>query len=107
VHRAHVAHLAGRLIEGTWRPDLTRLEAVASAAELSQDHYAESWCWVHWLLAEPDRRRILQDYLADVRRDGTTAPLSLRLRQSPATSGDTSVAVQRHLDALATATGQH
>jgi hypothetical protein len=50
IHATHVAHLSGRLLEGTWRPDLDRMEALASAGELSQDHYAEAWAWVHWLL---------------------------------------------------------
>jgi len=104
VHRAHVAHLAGRVIEGTWRPDVERLEALASAAELSQDHYAEAWCWVHWLLCTtPDRRKILQDYLADLRRNGTTAPLSARLRHADGMTGDPGLLVRQHLDALAAA----
>jgi hypothetical protein len=108
VHRAHVAHLAGRLLEGTWRPDLVRLEALTSAGELTQDHYAEAWCWVHWLLCTtPERRSLVQDFLADVRRDGTTAPLSVRLRHAPGTPADLPAELQRHLDGLATATGQH
>jgi len=81
-HEPHLAHLSGRIIEGTWRPDVERLEALESAAAMSQDHYAESWCWVHWLLATtPERRALLQDYLSDVRRDPATAPLSVRLRR--------------------------
>ena len=81
-HEQHLAHLAGRLIEGTWRPDMARMESLAAAGEMSQDHYAESWCWVHWLLASPERRAVLQDYLADLRRDPATPPLSVRLRQT-------------------------
>ena len=108
LHRVHIAHLAGRRLEGTWRPDLARLEALESAAELSQDHYAEAWCWTHWLLCTtPERRALLQDYLADLRRDGATAPLSVRLRHvtggSPAAAGD----VAAHLDELAVRTGNH
>jgi hypothetical protein len=107
VHRGHVALLAGRIIEGTWRPDMERLEQLASAGELSQDHYAESWCWVHWLLhTTPARRRLLQEYLADVRRDGRTAPLSLRLRHAPDTPPDLAAAIRGHVESLAAATGQ-
>lgn len=101
LHRGHVAHLAGRLLEGTWRPDLGRLEALSAAGEMSQDHYAESWCWVHWLLrTTPERKKILQDYLADVRRDPATPPLSVRLRHELSGSDDTTVAVRDHLAAL-------
>jgi hypothetical protein len=101
LHRGHVAHLAGRLLEGTWRPDLGRLEALAAAGEMSQDHYAESWCWVHWLLrTTPARKKILQDYLADVRRDPATPPLSMRLRHELSGSDDSAAAVRDHLAAL-------
>jgi hypothetical protein len=97
-HEQHLAHLAGRLIEGTWRPDMARMESLAAAGEMSQDHYAESWCWVHWLLATPERRAVLQDYLADLRRDPATPPLSVRLRQT--IGGDGSIALKRHVETL-------
>ena len=104
VHRPHVAHLMGRSLEGTWRPDLERLESLASAADLSQDHYAESWSWVHWLLSTtPERRALLEDYLADVRRDGKTAPLSVRLRHAPDTPADLPAALKAHVEGLAAA----
>ena len=101
VHRAHVAHLAGRLIEGTWRPDMEKLEQMTSAASLSQDHYAEAWCWVHWMLrTTPERRSLLQDYIAEVRRDGATAPLSARLRHAPGTPADLAAALTAHVESL-------
>jgi hypothetical protein len=102
LHRGHVAHLAGRLLEGTWRPDMERLESLAAAGDMSQDHYAEAWCWVHWLLhTTPERRRLLQDYLADLRRDPETPPLSVRLRHQFAPSVDTAALVKEHLASLA------
>jgi hypothetical protein len=80
VHRAHIDRLAGRLLEGTWQPDLLRLESCVDAGLLTQDHYAEAWCWVHWMLeTSAERRAILEDFLADNRRDPATAPLSTRL----------------------------
>jgi len=102
IHPAHAAHLSGRFLEGTWRIDLARLEGLASAGEMSQDHYAESWVWVHWLLNTPPlRRRILQDYLADLRRDGKTAPLSARLAYYERDPATTTAAVTTHLESLA------
>jgi hypothetical protein len=100
-HAPHLAHLSGRIIEGTWRPDLERMEALESAAAMSQDHYAEAWCWVHWLLATPDRQAVLQEYLADVRRDPATAPLSVRLRR--AVPGDLSDQLRSHVETLSDA----
>ncbi len=99
LHPAHLAHLAGRMLEGTWRPDMARLEALESAGEMSQDHYAEAWCWVHWLLCTtPERRALLQDYLAGVRRDVTAAPLSARLRL---VSGDPAGELTEYVASLA------
>jgi hypothetical protein len=106
VHRGHVAHLAGRLLEGTWQPDLARMESLASAGDLSQDHYAEAWCWVHWLLqTTPDRRQLLQDYLASLRRDSVTPPLSVRLRHAPGMPADLAAALRAHVESLAASTG--
>jgi hypothetical protein len=105
LHRDHVAHLSGRLLEGTWRADIDRMEALESAAELSQDHYAEAWCWVHWLLrTTPDRRKLLQDYLTDLRRDPKTAPLSARLRQAEGSPAALAAAVRGHLEQIAATT---
>jgi hypothetical protein len=101
LHRDHVAHLAGRLIEGTWWPDIDKLESLHSPGEMSQDHYAEAWCWVHWMLhTTPERREILQDYLADLRRDGKTAPLPVRLVRAEGTTANCSASVKAHVESL-------
>jgi len=101
-HRDHIAHLNGRLLEGTWRIDMARLESLTSPGELSQDHYAEAWCWVHWLLrTTPARRKLLEEYLDDLRRDGQTAPLSVRLVRLEGSAGTCAASVREHLESLA------
>ena len=101
VQAAHVAYLSGRLLEGTWRPDIDRMEALASAGDLSQDHYAEAWCWTHWMLHTTLQRcRLLQDYLADVRRASQTAPLSARLRHAEGLGTDLSATLRSHVETL-------
>jgi hypothetical protein len=103
-HRDHIAHLNGRLLEGTWRIDMARLESLTSAGELSQDHYAEAWCWVHWLLrTTPARRKLLEEYLDDLRRDGQTAPLSVRLVRLEGSAATCDASVREHLESLAAA----
>ena len=78
------------------------MEALASAGEMSQDHYAEAWCWTHWLLrTTPQRRRLLQDYLADLRRDVQTAPLSARLRYAEGAAADLAATLRAHGESLA------
>ncbi len=101
-HAHHAAHLSGRFLEGTWRIDLARLESLASAGEMTQDHYAEAWAWVHWLLhTTPARRRVLQEYLADLRRDGGSAPLSRRLAAAEGPLAEIQAAVAAHVEEIA------
>ena len=78
-HKAHLTLLNQELANG-WRPDITRLEEIRSGAAMSQRDYAESWAWVHFLLrTTPDRRQLLQNYLADLRKGKRPGPLSNRL----------------------------
>jgi hypothetical protein len=63
-----------------WRMDLQRLEKISPDEEMTLEDYAEAWAWVHFLLEDrPEHRDVLCRYLADLRRDGTTEPLSARL----------------------------
>lgn len=100
-HQGHTDHLTGRLLEGTWQPRIERLEELEDAAVMSQDHYAESWCWVHWLLrTTPQRRQLIEGYLHDLRRDTVTMPLSARLRELEGPPAATTRAVREHLESL-------
>jgi hypothetical protein len=66
--------------QGRWRPDIHRLESIRSPADMTELDYAEAWAWVHWMLeSDPVRKSLLQDYLADLRRTGAPAQLSLYL----------------------------
>ncbi len=80
VNGAHLADL-NLYLGGAWQADLERLESLTDVEELTQEDYAESWAWVHWLLETPERRQTLRGYLQAVRRDGDAAPLSRVLRQ--------------------------
>ena len=66
--------------EGRWRPDLRRLEQFPPSYDMTQDDYAEAWAWVHFLLrSQPERRDALRAFLADLRQEGQSAPISARL----------------------------
>ena len=76
-NRAHLSLLIGEMEREAWKPDLSRLESITSAADLTQIDYAEAWAWVHFLLESADhRRQLLLAYLANLRRDRTAPPLS-------------------------------
>ena len=82
LNSAMLAELNRRAKDGSWRPDIRRLEMFRSPAEMTETDYAESWAWVHWLLeTDPLHKSILQGYLTDLRRTGTPTPLSLYLRR--------------------------
>jgi hypothetical protein len=79
INRPHVALLAERL-QTPWQPNLRRLEALSSPAEMDQIDYAESWAWVHLLLhGRPEHRELLRGFLRDIKDTGTAEPLSTRL----------------------------
>jgi hypothetical protein len=81
LNRPKVELLAALLARGQWRPDLERLEGIEPTADMTQQQYAEAWAWVHWLLETPmEVHALLPRYLEDLRRDGTAAPISARLR---------------------------
>jgi hypothetical protein len=80
MNRPHVTDLGTRLASGGWRPDLARLERLASAGEMTQHDYAESWAWVHWMLqTTPERRELLRGYLQALGKGDPVGPLSQRI----------------------------
>jgi hypothetical protein len=80
LNRPHLDQLAGDLDHQQWQPDLTRLERFESAFTMTQDDYAESWAWVHFLLhSRPEYRELLLGFLDDLRRIGAADPFSWRL----------------------------
>ena len=83
LHRPHIENLVGRYNAGIWKPDLKRLARLRYVAEMTQVDYAESWAWAHLLLETTGpRRRLLHDYLRELREQGSAGPLSARLLQA-------------------------
>ncbi len=95
---SHIEEVPALLASGAWQPDLTRLEQLTSANDMTQADYAESWAWVHFLLeTQPERRELLRDFLRALRKDGTAEPLSARLAAAVPRPEDALVA---HLSTL-------
>jgi len=46
-----------------WKPQLTRLEAIPSAAGMDDDDYRDSWAWVSYLVNVADGQRLLKEFL--------------------------------------------
>jgi hypothetical protein len=84
LNRPLLYRVVERIEKEHWQPDLRRLEGFPTAYNMTQDDYAESWAWVHFLIeSRPNRLELLRGYLGDIRRDGSTAPISGRLRAMP------------------------
>ena len=80
-HRVNLDDLMAATRQRRWQPDIRRLEAINSVADMGRTEYAEAWAWVHLLLeTEPARRELLHSYLAGLHRGADAAPLSQRLR---------------------------
>jgi hypothetical protein len=80
LNQPHVDLLTDMMEHNHWQPNMVRLEAIKSAADMDQADYAESWAWVYFLLhSPPERREILTTYLAEIHDKGATGPLSARL----------------------------
>ncbi len=81
-----------------WNPDLARLETLKGVAQMAPRDYRESWAWVHYLLSHSSASRsVLLGYLADLRGNPRTAPLSERL---PSIDPGASSALLAHIDRL-------
>ncbi len=77
----NIAHLKLLNSQTNLQPNLPRLEQLTSAADMTQQDYAESWAWVHFLLeSDVDKTNLLTDYLADLQQGDTTA-LSTQLQK--------------------------
>lgn len=82
LNQDHIDELSEMMTSGQWRPDLARLEALPPSADMTRADYAESWAWVHFVLSgPPPRQDALREYLRELRQNGTSRPLSARLRQ--------------------------
>ncbi len=82
VNLPHVAQLAAQAAAGSWLPSLDRLEGLTNVRDMTQADYAETWAWVHLLLeTTPERRQLLHNYLAALRRDGNASPPTAWIRR--------------------------
>ena len=71
LNRPLLDRLVERLDREHWRPDPRRLESFPSDYSMTQDDYAESWGWVHWMMhSRPECLDVLRGYLAELRRTG-------------------------------------
>jgi hypothetical protein len=80
LNRPHVFLLANAFRKGTWIPNLARLEMLTEPENVTQNDYAESWLWVHFLLQHDEMTRdLLRNSLVDGRFQGSSRSLSKEL----------------------------
>jgi hypothetical protein len=84
--------------EGSFKPDLTRLEQLSQVQQMTPIEYREAWAWVHFMLRDkPDCKGVLLAYLQQLRTNPNPGPLGPRLAAvAPSLDG----MLNRHLDQL-------
>ncbi len=91
-HASHADLLMREFQRGHWRPDLRRLENLASSGDMTQLDYAESWAWTYLLLnTTPARRDLLVHQLHARQRGEVVGPVSEPLHRFEAAPQETLV----------------
>jgi hypothetical protein len=64
-----------------FKPDLARLEQLSQVEQMKPPEYRESWAWVHYMLhSGPAAKKVLVDYLQELRKNKTPTALRPRLQ---------------------------
>jgi hypothetical protein len=78
VNAAHVETLR-RDLGVSFRPDLDRLEHMKDVKDMNRSEYREAWLWVHLMLRTPAAKKVLLEYLQELRTNHNPGPLTPRL----------------------------
>ena len=77
-HKGHLQQLQTARERG-WNPSLYKLEQLSDFRTMTQNDYAESWGWIHFMIqGDQDTRQTLIDYVAEL--ETKTIPPKLRPR---------------------------
>lgn len=99
LHLDHVKLLDSQASKGIWKPDLSRLDKLATIDEMTHRDYAESWLWLHFLLRTTRARQLLlQHHLSVLHERAQAPPFSQAIF---AAEPDAAYAVLDHLRMLA------
>jgi len=74
LHAAHIKLLDAQARQGEWKPDLARLDKLATIDQMTQRDYAESWLWMHFLLRTTRERKVLLHHHLNLLREQAQAP---------------------------------
>jgi Protein of unknown function (DUF1570) len=95
VNASHVEFYRRAIQDGTFKPDLARLESLLLVKQMNSPEYREAWAWTHLMLrSTPEAKKVLRNYLAQLKtnpRPGTLAPRLTEVFPSP------EVALKKHL----------
>jgi hypothetical protein len=84
--------------DGSFKPDLGRLEQLNEVQQMTPAEYREAWAWVHFMLrTKPEAKAVLLAYLQQLRTNPNPGPLGPRLVAVTPALDD---ALNRHLDQL-------
>jgi hypothetical protein len=79
VNLAHVEQLR-RAFSSGGRPSIARLENLSQVKDMTPAEYREAWAWVHLMLrGSPEAKRVLLDFVQQLRTNPSPGPLQPRL----------------------------
>jgi hypothetical protein len=86
------------LRQGSYQPDIARLEHLSRVEQMKPAEYREAWAWVHWMLqGNETAREVLLGYLQQLRTNPNPGSLGARLAaELPAMHAD----LNKHLEKL-------
>ena len=95
VNATHVEVFRRAIRDGSFKPDLARLESLTQVKQMNSPEYREAWAWVHLLLrSTPEAKRVLRNYLAQLKTNPNPGPLAPRLAEVFASPEE---ALKKHL----------
>jgi hypothetical protein len=82
VNATHVECFRRAIQDGTFKPDLARLEGLTQVAQMKSPEYREAWAWVHLMLhSTPEAKKVLRNYLMQLKTNPNPGALAPRLAE--------------------------
>jgi uncharacterized protein DUF1570 len=101
VNPSHIEYFRRAIRDGSFKPDMARLESLTQVKQMNSPEYRESWAWVHLMLCStPEAKKVLRNYLSQLKTNPHPGTLAPRLAEVFPSSAET---LTKHLLELSVA----
>jgi hypothetical protein len=78
----HVEFFRRAIRDGSFKPDLARLEGLTQVKQMNAAEYREAWAWAHLMLrSTPEAKKVLRNYLMQLKTNPHPGALAPRLAE--------------------------